>query len=71
MHLASLQGLLNDPATTTFYLSRESLLIGGDSKMMRWRKVLFTFISRNAGSPTAYFDVPPDRVVELGIQIAL
>jgi KUP system potassium uptake protein len=71
MHLASLQGLLNDPATTTFYLSRESLLIGGDSKMMRWRKALFTFISRNAGSPTAYFDVPPDRVVELGIQIVL
>jgi KUP system potassium uptake protein len=71
MRLASLQGISTDPATTTYYLSRESLLIGGDSKMMRWRKALFAYMSRNAGTPTAYFDVPPDRVVELGIQIVL
>jgi len=71
MRLASLQGLSTDPATTTYYLSRETLIIGGDSKMMRWRKALFAYMSRNAGTPTAYFDVPPDRVVELGIQIVL
>ncbi len=71
MQLASLQGLVSDPATTTYYLSRESLLTGGDSKMMRWRKVLFVYLSRNAGTATAYFDVPPDRVVELGLQIQL
>ena len=71
MQLASLQGLVTDPATTTYYLSRESLLTGGDSKMMRWRKALFVYLSRNAGTATAYFDVPPDRVVELGLQIQL
>lgn len=71
MSLASLQGLATDPSTTSFYLSRESLLTGGDSKMMRWRKALFAFMSRNSRSVTAYFDVPPDRVVELGVQIRL
>ncbi|HQN18761.1 MAG TPA: KUP/HAK/KT family potassium transporter [Syntrophobacteraceae bacterium] len=69
MRLASLQGLVTDPATTTYFLSRESLLTGGDSRMMRWRKALFVYLSRNAGAATAYFDVPPDRVVELGLQI--
>ncbi len=71
MSLASARGVSTDPATTTFYLSRESLLIGPEPNMMRWRKALFSFMSKNAGSPTAYFDVPPDRVVELGVQIVL
>jgi len=71
MSLASLQGLATDPATTSYYLSRESLLTGGDSKMTEWRKVLFAFMSRNSRTATAYFDVPPDRVVELGVQIQI
>jgi KUP system potassium uptake protein len=37
--------------------------------MMQWRKKLFAFMSRNAGTPTVYFGIPLDRVVELGIQI--
>jgi len=71
MRLASMQGILTDPARTSYYLGRESLLTGGDSKMMQWRKSLFVYMSRNAGTPTAYFDIPPDRVVELGLQIAI
>jgi KUP system potassium uptake protein len=71
MNPASLQGLSTDPSRTSYYLSRESLLTGGDSKMMRWRKELFAFMSRNAGSATTYFDVPPDRVVELGVQVQI
>jgi KUP system potassium uptake protein len=39
--------------------------------MMRWRKAVFAFMSRNAGNPTAYFGIPPNRVVELGAQIEL
>ena len=37
----------------------------------RWRKCLFALISRNALSATAYFGIPPNRVVELGMQIEL
>jgi KUP system potassium uptake protein len=71
MRLASLRGLAADLDAVTYFLSRESLLTTGDSKMMRWRKSLFAYMSRNASTPTTYFDVPPDRVVELGLQIEL
>jgi KUP system potassium uptake protein len=58
-------------ADTTYYLGRQTLLTGGKSSMARWRKVLFSFLSRNARPPSAYFDLPPNRVVELGMQIEL
>jgi KUP system potassium uptake protein len=54
---------------TTFFLGRESLLISTKRGMAQWRKRLFAFMSRNATPPTAYFKIPPNRVVELGIQI--
>jgi KUP system potassium uptake protein len=59
------------PAETTFYLGRVTLLTTGESKMMRWRKGLFAVMSRIAGSPTVYFGLPANRVVELGAQIQL
>jgi len=61
----------HDAADTTFYLGRESLLTDGDSRMMKWRKVLFAFLSRNARPATTFFRIPPDRVVEIGMQVQL
>ncbi len=71
MKIVAQDGLVTDPMTTTFYLGRETLLTGGSSKMMRWRKAIFAFMSRNAGNPTSYFGIPANRVVELGTQIEL
>ena len=71
MNLASKLGLPIDEAETTYYLGRVSVFTTGDSRMMRWRKVLFAFMSRNAGTPAAYFGLPANRVVELGTQIQL
>ena len=68
---ASRYGLAAETMSTTFYLGRETLLTGGSSKIMRWRKALFAFMSRNAGNPTVYFGIPANRVVELGAQIEL
>ena len=65
------QGLTTDPATTSFILGRETLLTTGRSRMMHWRKTLFRFLSRNAEPATAYFGLPPGRVVELGMQVEL
>lgn len=62
-------GIMIEPAETTYYLGRETLFITGKSRMMRWRKALFAFISRNIQTPTVYFRLPPDRVVELGVEI--
>jgi KUP system potassium uptake protein len=71
MKMAERHGLQINPAETTFYLGRVTLFTHGDSKMMLWRKTLFAFMARAAGSPTAYFNLPADRVVELGAQVQL
>ena len=55
----------------SYFLGRETLLTNGDTAMHPWRKRLFAFISRNALPATAYFGLPPGRVVELGMQIRL
>ncbi|MBK9036882.1 MAG: potassium transporter Kup [Myxococcales bacterium] len=65
------QGLTTNPAITTFYLGRQSLITTGRTRMARWRKILFSFLSRNARPPTDFFGLPPNRVVELGLQIEL
>jgi KUP system potassium uptake protein len=54
---------------TSYFLGRETLLPQGEARMQAWRKRLFAFISRNAVPATAYFGLPPGRVVELGMQI--
>jgi KUP system potassium uptake protein len=56
---------------TTYYLGRQTLLTTGRSRMARWRKKLFAFLARNSQSPTSFFNLPPNRVVELGLQIEL
>jgi len=71
MDMVSLMVVGIEPATTTYFLGRETLLTTGTSKMAGWRKALFAFMSRNASNPTSYFGIPPNRVVELGAQIEL
>ncbi len=65
------QNLWCKAGDTTYYLGRQTLLTTGKSRMWRWRKLLFSFLTRNARPPTAFFDLPPNRVVELGLQIEL
>ena len=62
---------IDPPADTTFFLGRESLLTTGRAKMAGYRKSLFALMSRNARPATAYFGLPPGRVVELGVQVEL
>jgi KUP system potassium uptake protein len=68
---AGAHGLKGTPMTTTYYLGRQTLLTSGRSKLAYWRKILFSFLSRNARPPTAFFNLPPNRVVELGLQIEM
>jgi KUP system potassium uptake protein len=63
--------LIVNPSDTTYYLGRQTLLTTGKAKVARWRKVLFAFLARNSRPPTAFFNLPPNRVVELGLQIEL
>jgi len=65
------QGLLIDIYTTSFFIGRETLFATGSAPMAQWRKQLFIFMSRNAWNATSFFQLPPDRVVELGNQVEL
>jgi KUP system potassium uptake protein len=58
-------------ARTSFYLGRETILPSGSGRMAQWRKRLFGLMSRNAETATLFFGLPPNRVVELGTQVAL
>jgi len=71
LRLAREQGLITDPATTSFYLGRETLLVTGRSRLQRWRKWLFALLARNAEPASKWFGLPPGRVIELGMQIEL
>ena len=59
------------PERTTFFLGKESLVLRRTSDLGYWRKRLFSFLSRNARDASAYFSLPANRVVELGLQIEL
>jgi len=60
-----------EPTQTTYYLGRETLLPTGRSHLAGWRKRLFIVMSRNAQTASAFFGLPPNRVVEMGAQIEL
>jgi len=55
----------------TFFLGRETLLATKRPGMALWREKLFSFMSKNSERATAYFDIPPDQVVEMGLQVEL
>jgi KUP system potassium uptake protein len=65
---AGLQTKVND---RSFYLGRETLVISDRKGMARWRKILFAYLSRNARPAFAFFQIPSNRVVELGTHIEL
>ena len=65
------QGLELHLAKTSFFVSRETILHGRERSLARWRKYLFAILSRNAQRPTDYFGLPPNRVVELGMQVEI
>jgi KUP system potassium uptake protein len=57
--------------TTTFFLSRESIVPKSNGAMARWRQWLFALMSRNAQSASSFYRIPANRVVELGMQVEL
>jgi KUP system potassium uptake protein len=65
------EGLEIDPAETTFFLGRETLLATARPGMALWRERLFGVLSRNARPATKFFRLPPSRVCELGTQVEL
>ncbi len=60
-------------ANTTFFLGRETLLVDQRQKgnMWHWQRRLFAFASRTSPDATRFFKIPPNRTIEIGVQIQL
>lgn len=64
-------GVEYKPMETTFFLGRETIVVGKGDTMARWRKRLYALMARNAEEATKHYRIPVNRVVELGIQLAI
>ena len=69
--LARTQGLDIDPDDITYFLGKETLIVTNTPGMALWRERLFVVMARNAVRATAFFRLPPERVVELGVQVEI
>jgi KUP system potassium uptake protein len=71
LELCAAHGLKLDMMDSSFFIGKETLIPRRHSEMAFWRERLFITMFRNADSVTNYFKLPPNRVVELGAQVAL
>ena len=71
LHLAYKQGLTLDLDDVTYFLGRETLIVTSNPGMAMWREKVFVVLARNAVRATAFFRLPPERVVELGVHVEM
>jgi KUP system potassium uptake protein len=73
LELCAAMGLDCNMMETSFFLSREKIVPvpGGPSSMAMWRERMFAAMARNAGNITDYFNIPPNRVIELGSRVQI
>jgi KUP system potassium uptake protein len=67
--LARRKGLDIDLDKITYYIGRITLVPSSRKSLHRWRRFLFAFMQRNSGSRSTYFGIPPNKVLEIGIQM--
>jgi KUP system potassium uptake protein len=68
---AKAKGVAVDLDDMTYFLGRETIIVTRRNGMATWREKLFVLMARNAVRATAYFRLPPERVVELGVQVEM
>jgi KUP system potassium uptake protein len=71
LRAAQHRGLEIDADDVTYFLGRETILVTHRRGMAMWREKLFVLMTRNAIRATAFFRLPPERVVELGVQVEI
>lgn len=69
--LAKQLGMKFDIMSTSFFLSRRTLIPSARKGLPFWQDRVFIALAKNASSATEYFHLPTGRVVELGIQVAI
>jgi KUP system potassium uptake protein len=71
LELCAAYGLTFNNLETSFFLSRETVIPTHGTGMADWREKLFAAMTRNAGSAVEFFNIPANRVIELGTQVQI
>jgi KUP system potassium uptake protein len=75
LNRARAHGIESHLMDTTFFLGVETLVRAKTTsrkpEMPGWQERVFALMTRNAQRPTDFYQIPPNRVVELGAQIEL
>ena len=72
LSIAAAQGFDFEMMETSFFLSRDTVVpVSADSGMALWREKLFAAMARNAGNAADYFNIPANRVIELGTRVEI
>ncbi|WP_221794054.1 potassium transporter Kup [Aquisediminimonas sediminicola] len=58
-------------AGTSFFIGRHMLTPSHEVGLPFWQDIIFIFLQRNASDPTDFFQIPPNRVVELGTRMEI
>jgi KUP system potassium uptake protein len=71
LRLAQAQGLEIDLDRTSYYVNHVSLIPTGEAAMAGWRTRLFALLHQNSTPAARYFNIPPDRVFEVGVYVPI
>jgi len=64
-------GLMGEAMETSYFISRQTVIPTIGTGMALWREQLFAFLSRTARSAADYYEIPSNRVIELGTQVEI
>jgi KUP system potassium uptake protein len=71
LRLLERHGLRFEPMQTTFFLGRSTIARASQPGLFTWRRELFRWMQRNSPATAEYFNLVPERVVELGTRVTI
>ena len=71
LELSKKHGLEFDTLATSFFIARQTIVSSPGSGMARWREHIFVSMWRNARGAADYYQIPSNRVLELGTQVEI
>jgi KUP system potassium uptake protein len=61
--------VLSDRGGTSFFVGRNMLSPSRDVGLPFWQDLIFIFLHKNASDPTVYYNIPINRVIEMGSRV--
>jgi KUP system potassium uptake protein len=66
-----MEGLDIDPRTASYFLGRRAIRTSVRSSLPFWQQRLFIMLANQSSRATGFYRIPPERVVELGMQLSV